>query len=90
MKEPKYEPLRMSNPEFANEYGRKCKKYDKYKQLESLCAEVLLAFPDKTKDYRAGKTALLGAFTGEVMKRSKNVANPKDTISILKKMLKYP
>jgi hypothetical protein len=30
MKAPKYEPLKMGDRKFANEYGKKCKRYDKY------------------------------------------------------------
>ena len=31
MKQPKYEPLKMGNKEFADNYGKRCMKYDKLK-----------------------------------------------------------
>jgi aspartyl-tRNA(Asn)/glutamyl-tRNA(Gln) amidotransferase subunit B len=39
--------------------------------------EVLASFPDKVKDYKKGKTAIVGMFMGEVLKRSKGKADPK-------------
>jgi hypothetical protein len=30
MKPPKYEPLKMGDRKFANDYGKKWKRYDKY------------------------------------------------------------
>ena len=36
-------------------------------ELEKLCREVLDAYPDKVNNYKLGKTALLGLFTGEVV-----------------------
>ena len=59
----------------------------KTEELEKLCEEVLEAYPDKVNNYKLGKTALLGLFTGEVMKRSRGVADPKETVTILKRML---
>jgi len=37
IKQPKYEPLKMGDPVFASNYGKRCKRYDKWlfnKQLE--------------------------------------------------------
>jgi aspartyl-tRNA(Asn)/glutamyl-tRNA(Gln) amidotransferase subunit B len=59
----------------------------KTEELEKLCAEVLEAYPDKVKNYKLGKTALMGLFTGEVMKRCKGEADPKETLSILIRLL---
>lgn len=44
--------------------------------LASLVDEVLTANPDKVAAYRAGKTGLLGFFTGQVMRASKGKADP--------------
>lgn len=49
--------------------------------------EVIEAFPEKVKAYQKGKKGLLGFFMGEVMKRSKGKANPKDASTLLGKKL---
>ena len=59
----------------------------KGEELEKLCKEVLDAYPDKVNNYKLGLTALLGMFTGEVMKRSNRLAEPTETVSILKRLL---
>ena len=59
----------------------------KGEELEKLCKEVLEAYPDKVSDYKRGLTALIGLFTGEVMKRSKGLADPKETVSTLNRLL---
>lgn len=59
----------------------------KKEELKTLCQEVLDAYPDKVNNYKLGKTALLGLFTGEVMKRSKNQADPQQTVDTLKTLL---
>jgi glutaminyl-tRNA synthetase len=38
---------------------------------------TLAAFPDKAAQYRAGKTSLLGLFTGEVMRSTSGKADPR-------------
>jgi aspartyl-tRNA(Asn)/glutamyl-tRNA(Gln) amidotransferase subunit B len=55
--------------------------------IENICKAVILAFPDKVKDYQKGKKGLIGFFMGEVMKRSKGQAEPKSTTEILNRML---
>jgi aspartyl-tRNA(Asn)/glutamyl-tRNA(Gln) amidotransferase subunit B len=50
--------------------------------------EVIAAFPDKVKEYKKGKTAIVGMFMGEVMKRSKGKADPKVTNELLVNKLK--
>jgi glutaminyl-tRNA synthetase len=37
---------------------------------------VLAEYPDKVRDFRGGKTGLLGFFVGEVMKRTRGKADP--------------
>jgi aspartyl-tRNA(Asn)/glutamyl-tRNA(Gln) amidotransferase subunit B len=50
--------------------------------------EVIAAFPDKVKEYKKGKNAIVGMFMGEVMKRSKGKADPKITNELLVNKLK--
>jgi aspartyl-tRNA(Asn)/glutamyl-tRNA(Gln) amidotransferase subunit B len=56
--------------------------------LQTLINEVLLSNPEKVKEFRKGKKALLGMFMGEVMKRSGGKADPKLTTELLTKTLK--
>lgn len=44
--------------------------------IEAVIDEVIAANPENTAAYRAGKTALMGWFVGQVMKASKGKANP--------------
>src|SRR5688500_19758004 len=55
--------------------------------LESYISEAISKYPEKLKEYRAGKTGLIGLFIGEVMKLSGGKADPKLTSSLLKKAL---
>jgi aspartyl-tRNA(Asn)/glutamyl-tRNA(Gln) amidotransferase subunit B len=59
----------------------------KHEDLEKLCKDALEKYPDKVNNYKLGKTSLLGLFTGEVMKNSKNTADPEQTVKMLKQML---
>lgn len=55
--------------------------------LGPLVDEVLADFPDKVEAYKRGKKGLIGMFMGEVMKRSKEKADPKVTSQLLGKKL---
>jgi aspartyl-tRNA(Asn)/glutamyl-tRNA(Gln) amidotransferase subunit B len=55
--------------------------------LAGLVEEVINAFPDKVATYRKGKKGLLGFFMGEVMKRSRGSAEPKETQALLRERL---
>lgn len=55
--------------------------------LEGLVEDVLADFPDKVTIYRKGKKGLIGFFMGEVMKRSKGSAGPKETKALLTRKL---
>jgi len=55
--------------------------------LAGLVDEVMAEFPDKVAAYRKGKKGLIGFFMGEVMKRSKGAAEPKETQGLLRKRL---
>lgn len=49
---------------------------------------VIAAFPDKVKEFKKGKHAIVGMFMGEVMKRSKGKADPKVINELITKKLK--
>ena len=55
--------------------------------IEGFITEVLVAFPAKVAEYKAGKTGLLGMFVGEVMKKSKGKADPKMVNELVVKMI---
>ncbi len=56
--------------------------------LEGLVAAVIAENPDKVKAYRGGKKGLIGFFMGEVMKKSKGSAEPRDTRELLEAALR--
>lgn len=49
--------------------------------------EVIKAMPDKVMEYRKGKKGLIGLFMGEVKKRSRGKADPKQTNDLLLELL---
>lgn len=49
--------------------------------------QVILDYPAKVQEYKKGKNGILGMFMGEVMKRTKGVADPKVASELLKKKL---
>src|SRR6185312_11070873 len=55
--------------------------------LEKIVDEVIAANPSQTAQYRAGKTALLAFFVGQVMKASRGQAQPALVNDILKRKL---
>jgi aspartyl-tRNA(Asn)/glutamyl-tRNA(Gln) amidotransferase subunit B len=59
-------------------------------EIERIAGEVIAANPKQLTSYRAGKTALLGFFVGQVMKQTEGRANPALVNSILKKLLDAP
>jgi aspartyl-tRNA(Asn)/glutamyl-tRNA(Gln) amidotransferase subunit B len=59
-------------------------------EIERIAGEVIAANPKQLASYRAGKTALLGFFVGQVMKQTEGRANPALVNSILKKLLDAP
>jgi glutaminyl-tRNA synthetase len=52
-------------------------------ELGEIADSVLAAWPDKVTEYRAGKTALLGLFVGDVMKKTGGAADPETAKAIL-------
>lgn len=55
--------------------------------IEAVIDAVIAANPDNVAAYRAGKTALMGWFVGQVMKESKGKANPGMVNQLLAKKL---
>ena len=55
-------------------------------QLAATVDQVLASLPGKVAEYRAGKTSLLGMFTGQVIKATGGKANPQAS-GILKELL---
>jgi aspartyl-tRNA(Asn)/glutamyl-tRNA(Gln) amidotransferase subunit B len=55
--------------------------------LEGIVAELVASSPAQAASYRAGKTASLGWFVGQVMKRTAGRANPQVVNGLLKKAL---
>jgi len=55
--------------------------------LEAMIDQVIAANPGQTEQYRAGKTALLAFFVGQVMKASRGQAAPALVNELLKKKL---
>jgi aspartyl-tRNA(Asn)/glutamyl-tRNA(Gln) amidotransferase subunit B len=55
--------------------------------IESACRAAVDGNPQKVAQYRAGKTALLGFFVGQVMKATGGKANPPMVNEILKRLL---
>jgi len=56
-------------------------------ELEAICRRIVDANPKQTTSYRAGKTALLGFFVGQVMKETRGSANPALVNEILVRLL---
>ena len=56
--------------------------------IEKFCDEAIAANPKFVADYKAGKTAVLNALKGQVMKLSKGKANPAVAGEILERKLK--
>lgn len=56
--------------------------------LQGFIEQVLQNNPHKVAEYKAGKTALVGMFMGEIMKLTKGKADPKATSKLLQDKLK--
>lgn len=54
----------------------------------SIIDAVIAAFPEEVKQFKKGKSAIVGMFMGEVMKRSKGKADPKIVNELLVNKLK--
>lgn len=56
-------------------------------QLQGFITKVLESNPKKVAEYKAGKTALVGMFMGEIMKLTKGKADPKVVNKLLQESL---
>ncbi|MGE5543197.1 MAG: Asp-tRNA(Asn)/Glu-tRNA(Gln) amidotransferase GatCAB subunit B, partial [Bacillota bacterium] len=56
-------------------------------EIVSLVRKAVEENPKVVQDYRAGKTAALGFFVGQVMKATKGKANPALVNKVLKDLL---
>jgi glutaminyl-tRNA synthetase len=55
--------------------------------LEPLVDQVMDAWPAKVREYRGGKSGLLGFFVGEVMRKSEGTADPRRVREMLEERL---
>jgi len=55
--------------------------------VEPIIEEVIRSNPDEVARYKEGKKALIGFFIGQVMKKSKGKANPKQVREIISSKL---
>ena len=55
--------------------------------LEAMAAQAIAENPKSAADFKAGKTAALQFFIGQVMRKSKGKANPAAVQEILKRKL---
>ncbi len=55
--------------------------------IEDVCRRIVEQNPKQAEQLRAGKTALLGFFVGQVMKETKGSANPKLVNDVLRRLL---
>ncbi len=55
--------------------------------IEAICRRLIEQNPKQAEQLRAGKTALLGFFVGQVMKETKGSANPPLVNQLLKRLL---
>lgn len=55
--------------------------------LREYVEQAIAKYPEKVKEYKSGKTGLIGLFMGEVMKLSKGKADPKVANQIVKEVL---
>ena len=55
--------------------------------LSAAVDAALAAMPDKVEAYRAGKTSLLGLFTGQVMRATGGKADPKTLQDLIRRKL---
>jgi aspartyl-tRNA(Asn)/glutamyl-tRNA(Gln) amidotransferase subunit B len=56
-------------------------------ELQSIIQEVLISLPKEVEAYKKGKKKLIGLFMGEVMKKTRGKATPKDVQQELNKAL---
>ncbi len=60
---------------------------DDSSEIEQIVSEVLLSLPKEVEAFKKGKKKLMGLFMGEVMKKSRGKAGPKQVQEVLNKLL---
>jgi aspartyl-tRNA(Asn)/glutamyl-tRNA(Gln) amidotransferase subunit B len=55
--------------------------------IEAICRQVVERSPKQVEQLRAGKSAVMGYFVGQVMKETKGSANPQLVNEVLRKLL---
>jgi aspartyl-tRNA(Asn)/glutamyl-tRNA(Gln) amidotransferase subunit B len=55
--------------------------------IEAVCARIVAAHPKQAEQVRAGKTAIVGFFVGQVMKETKGSASPAIVNEVLRRLL---
>jgi len=55
--------------------------------LETIVAQIVTASPEQAGSYRSGKTAALGWFVGQVMRKTGGRANPQLVNALLRQAL---
>jgi aspartyl-tRNA(Asn)/glutamyl-tRNA(Gln) amidotransferase subunit B len=83
-------PMMIENPleepiDIATSLG--CLQEENEEMLEQWVRAVIVAMPDKVKEYQKGKKGLIGLFVGEVKKRSKGKADPQKATHLLQTLL---
>ena len=66
------------------------KQSNDLESIKRLADEIIANNPQTANEYREGKTKLLGFFVGQIMKKSKGQANPKQVSEIVIKQLTQP
>lgn len=56
-------------------------------EVEKMVDDVLVKYPDKVVEYKAGKVGLLSLFMGDVMKLGRGKVKPQEVTELLKKKL---
>lgn len=51
--------------------------------IEKLVEDIIIKYPDKVKEYKNGKKAIIGMFMGEIMKSCGGKVQPKEVNDIL-------
>jgi aspartyl-tRNA(Asn)/glutamyl-tRNA(Gln) amidotransferase subunit B len=58
--------------------------------IEAICRRLLEQSPKQAEQLRAGKTALMGYFVGQVMKETQGSANPQIVNEVMRRLLGLP
>ena len=56
-------------------------------ELLALVKEIIAAHPNQAKEFKGGKTKLMGFFVGQLMQKTKGKANPQVVNDLLSKEL---